>query len=93
MEKLENRYFLRSKSKENRPKNDIVDKNDKSVVDKSAKSDGKTEKSDKMKNGKADEKYVKLDLKKQNSGNLILSVTFLFWYFWLNGIGTNVLKK
>ena len=70
MEKLENLNFLRStKSKENRPKNDIDDKTDKSVVDKSAKSNVKTEKSDKMKNGKADEKYVKLALKK--SGNLI----------------------
>ena len=69
MEKLKNLNFLRSKSKENRPKNDIVDKTDKSVVDKSVKSNVKTEKSDKMKNGKADEKYVKLALKK--SGNLI----------------------
>ena len=68
MEKLKNLNFLRSKSKENRPKNDIVDKTDKSVVDKSVKSNGKTEKSDKMKNGNVDEKYVKLFLKKKILG-------------------------
>ena len=86
-------WYFRSKSKENRPKNDIPDKTEKSV-DKSAKSDDKNEKPEKMKNGN-DEKYVKLALKEREKNmGICLSVIFFFLgIFWLNGIWKMVNKR
>lgn len=86
-------WYFRSKSKENRPKNDIPDKTEKSV-DKSAKSDDKNEKPEKMKNGN-DEKYVKLALKEREKqyGNLFECYFFFLGIFWLNGIWKMVNKR
>ena len=86
-------WYFRSKSKENRHKNDIPDKTEKSI-DKSAKSDDKNEKPEKMKNGN-DEKYVKLALKEREKqyGNLFECYFFFLGIFWLNGIWKMVNKQ